>query len=470
MSAARSLSLAALFRRFGEMRRSEDLRRKRHSGMIGGLVTSLGNRLLSIVIGFVSVPLTIHYLGTEQYGAWMTINAILAWISLTDLGLTTGLANALTSEASRDRPDLVRMHISNFLLLMGGLVAAAAAIGAAAWHLLDLGSVFGITDPAVMAEVRTALAIAALAFLLRLPLAVANRVYIAYQEGHLGNIWGAAGNLLSFAALIAVTQTEGGLPWLVVALSGTLLLVEAASTLWLFLAHRRELRPALRHVRRSGFGQIVKIGYQFFLIQIMALVTFQTDVLVIAHFLGSVAVPRYSLTYQLFTYATLPQALLFPYLWAAYNEAITRGDLDWVRRAIRWSLLGGLAWSLAAGGVLIVIAQPFIAWWAGPQVVPSMLLVWLMAAWLVISIFANSIACLFAAASHLRNQLIYSALSTVSNLVLSVTLVTRIGPEGVIAATVLSYAVFICGPMALDLRHLLRKLRREAGEAAPVPA
>ena len=79
MSAARSLSLAALFRRFGEMRRSEDLRRKRHSGMIGGLVTSLGNRLLSIVIGFVSVPLTIHYLGTEQYGAWMTINAILAW-------------------------------------------------------------------------------------------------------------------------------------------------------------------------------------------------------------------------------------------------------------------------------------------------------------------------------------------------------------------------------------------------------
>ena len=76
MSAARSLSLAALFRRFGEMRRSEDFRRKRHSGMIGGLVTSLGNRLLSIVIGFVSVPLTIHYLGTEQYGAWMTINAI----------------------------------------------------------------------------------------------------------------------------------------------------------------------------------------------------------------------------------------------------------------------------------------------------------------------------------------------------------------------------------------------------------
>ena len=106
MSIVPSLTPASIARWLGELRRSDDLRRRRLSAILGGLVTSLGNRLLSVLIGFVSVPLTIHYLGTEQYGAWMTINGILAWVSLTDLGLTTGLANALTSAASaRIAPD-----------------------------------------------------------------------------------------------------------------------------------------------------------------------------------------------------------------------------------------------------------------------------------------------------------------------------------------------------------------------------
>ena len=83
-----------------------------------------------------------------------------------------------------------------------------------------------------------------------------------------------------------------------------------------------------------------------------------------------------------------------------------------------------------------------------------------MAAWSMINAFTNPIACLLASASHLRAQIIYSALSTVSNIVLSILLVQRWGVEGVIAATVISYAVFVCIPVYLDADGLLKKLRR----------
>jgi O-antigen/teichoic acid export membrane protein len=440
---------------------SDDLRRKRMVAMMNGVATSLGNRLLSVLIGFVSVPLTIGYLGTERYGAWIAIGAILAWVALADFGLGNGLTNAVTSAASRDRPDLVRMHISNFLVLMTLLCLGTAGLIALLWPAIRWESVFGISDPGVAAEVRISLAIALALFLARFPFTAANRIYIAYQEGHVGNYWGAAGNVLSLATLIFVTQTRGGLPWLVFAISGVSLIVEMASTLWLFVRRRPILRPSLRHVDRSGFGEVMKVGTQFFLIQIMALVTFQTDVLVIAHFRGSASVPTYNLAYQLFNYATLPQALLFQYLWAAYNEAIARGDVAWVRKALKWNILGGLAWSSAAVAVLIVIAKPFIAWWAGPAFMPSTTLVLWMAAWVLINAVTNTIACLLAAASHLRYQLIYSAFATASNLVLSVLLVTRVGIEGVIAATVLSYLVFICGPVGIDVKYLLRRLERD---------
>jgi O-antigen/teichoic acid export membrane protein len=446
---------------------SDDLRRKRLAAMLNGLFTSLGNRLLSVVISLVSVPLTIGYLGTERYGAWIAIGAILAWVGLTDLGLANGLSNAVTSDAARDRHDRVRMHVSNFLLLIGSLSAASGLVAFCLWPFINWSSVFGIADPSVMAEVRTGMAFALGFFLLRLPFAASNRIYIAYQEGHIGNFWGAASNLLTLGALIAVTRTEGGLPLLVLALAGVPFLVDVASSIWLFGLHRPGLRPQLRAIDRSGFGEIMKVGTQFFLIQVMALVTFQTDVLVISHFLGAARVPTYNLTYQLFNYATLPQALLFSYLWAAYNEAITRGDIAWVRRAVKWNVLGGLAWSAAAVAGLILIAKPFIGWWAGHDLIPSTALVWLMAGWVLMNAVTNSIACLLAAASHLRYQLIYSAVSTVSNILLSVLLVTRFGPEGVIAATLLSYALFVLGPILIDSNLLLKRLARQA---APDPA
>ncbi len=450
-----------------DLRGSDELRRKRLRAMLNGVVTSLGNRLISVLVGFISVPLTLNYLGLERYGAWIAIGAILAWVALSDLGLGNGLTNAVTTDAARDRPDLVRMHVSNFVFLTGLLGMAAAAILASLWQWIDWKSVFGIVDPAAAREVRFSVAIALAIFFLRMPLAVANRVLIAYQKGHIGNYWGASANLLSLVALITVTQTKGGLPLLVLAVSGITLVVELASMVWLFGFHQPELRPGRRQIDRRGFGEIMKIGGQFFLIQIMALVTFQTDVLVIAHFLGSTSVPVYNLTYQLFNYAILPQALLFPYLWVAYNEAITRGDIGWVRRALKWSLAGGLAWSAIAAIGLIAIAKPFIAWWAGPQVVPTTGLVLVMAVWVIINAATNSMACLLAAASHLRYQLIYTAFATVSNLVLSVILVGRMGPTGVIAATVISYIVFICGPVVVDVNFLVKRLGRErqGGEA-----
>ena len=447
--------------RFG----SDDLRRRRLIAMLRGALTSLGNRIIGVAIAFVSVPLTIGYLGTERYGAWITIGAILSWLSLTDFGLGLGLANAVTSDASRDRPDLVRMHLSNFIFLMVLVTTGVALVATIMWPLVDWSQVFGVRSPDVLTEVRHAAVAAFAIFALRLPLSIADRIYMAYQEGHIGNRWNTVGSLVGLASLLIVTRTRGGLPWLVFAVFGTGLVIELANILWLFLSHRRELQPHLRHVDRRGFRQVTAIGGQFFLISIMSLVTFQSDALVIAHFRGAASVPTYSVTYTLFNYATLGQTLLFPYMWTAYNEAITRGDITWVRRAFNLFVFGGLAGTTLLVVGLLVIGRAFIGWWAGAPVVPTPTLILLMGAWVMINAFTNPIACLLAAASNLRFQLIYSGMATVANLIGSIYLVQRVGVSGVIGATVLSYLIFVCGPTFIDARLLLKRLdRRTTGE------
>ena len=138
-------------------------------------------------------------------------------------------------------------------------------------------------------------------------------------------------------------------------------------------------------------------------------------------------VPIYSLTYNLFNYCLLLQTLSFSYLWVTYTEAIARGDIAWIRRTYRLCAVGGTALTLALATCLCFIAQPFIGWWAGPQVVPSMSLVVWMAAWAVVNAYTSPIACLLAAATHLRNQTICSALAAVMNLILTITMVQSWG-------------------------------------------
>lgn len=460
MSDHRTMTLGKAFRLLFLRIEGGDHRHRRVLGILQGVVTGLGNKLLGMLISFLSVPLTIGYLGTERYGAWVTIGSLLAWMQLTDFGLGNGLGNAVTTAAGQDRPDLVRMHLSNGFVLQTGIAAGIGLLAALAWPFINWSAVFGVTNPDTLAELGPAMALALAFFLLGFPLACAGRLYMAYQEGRIGTYWGITGNLLSLAALITVTRTGGGLVWLVAAVSGTQIMVTAASNAWMFTRHRPVLLPGLRYVKFAEMAPLGAVGGKFFLIQIMALVTFQTDNLVISHYLGAASVPEYSLIYTLFSYTSLPQSLLFGYLWSAYTEAIARRDIAWVSRTFHLNLFASLGFTAVALSVLVFIAQPFIAWWAGPAVTPSYSLIAWMAAWSMINALTNPVACLLAAASSLRYQLIYSFFSTVSNLVLSLYLVGVWGVAGVIAATVLSYAAFVCIPTLFDVEFLLRRLRR----------
>lgn len=439
-----------------------DHRQRRLLGVIQGVVTGLGNKIVGMLVSFLSVPLTIHYLGTERYGAWVTIGSLLAWLQLTDFGLGNGLNNAVTTAAGQERPDLVRMHLSNGSVLLGSIAGTVAIVAAIAWPFINWQSIFGVSDPATIAELGPTVAISLGLFLISFPLSTGGKVYMAYQEGRIGTYWGMAGNLLSLAALLAVTHTNGGLVWLVLAVSGTQTLVTLASNAWVYWIHRPTLRPALRHVDKSHMRPLCAIGGKFILIQITSLLVFQTDNLIVSHYLGAKNVPEYSLTYTLFSYTSLPQSLLFAYMWTAYNEAIARRDISWVSKAFHLNLAAGIGFTAITCLCIAFVAQPFIAWWAGPAVVPSLALIGWMAAWSMINAFTSPMACVLAAATHLTAQTIYSTMAVVANLVLSIYLVQKWGVSGVIAATVVTYAIFVCGPILVDVEVLLRRLKRQA--------
>lgn len=83
----RGRSPASIIRLLFHEIKSEDLRRRRLLGIVQGAVTGFGSKLVGVLVAFLSVPLTIGYLGPERYGAWVTLGSLLAWLQLTDFGL-----------------------------------------------------------------------------------------------------------------------------------------------------------------------------------------------------------------------------------------------------------------------------------------------------------------------------------------------------------------------------------------------
>ena len=148
----------------------------------------------------------------------------------------------------------------------------------------------------------------------------------------------------------------------------------------------------------------MSLGGMFFLVQVAALILFQTDNLIIAHYLGAAAVTPYSVTWRLFNYTMIFQVLASPSYWPAYTEAFARGDRAWVRRSFRmnFGLTIGSAFLLTLP--LMFFGRWIIRVWAGSAAVPSSDLLLCMGIWSLIYGATISQSCVLASAGQIERS------------------------------------------------------------------
>jgi O-antigen/teichoic acid export membrane protein len=439
----------------GKGRVAEDGQR-RYVGIVRGILTGLAGRGVAVIVSFFSVPLTVRYLGAERYGAWVSISTAMAWIALADFGLSSSLTNAVSEGYAGDNHDLAGDYVAATFWSLVAVAASLSTVFFPLWRITPWDRVFNVQSLQARAEVGPAVAIAFAIFVLNFPVSIVAKIYGAYQEVAVANAWSSAGNVLSLATLIAVTRFKGGLGSLVVSVSGTILFVNIISAVWLFGHSKPWLLPRIGRVTFSAFQKLMSLGGMFFAIQIAALVLFQTDNLIIAHYLGAAAVTPYSVTWRLFNYTMIFQVLASPSYWPAYAEAFARGDRAWVRRSFRMNFRFTVASAFALALPLVFFGRWIIRHWAGNAAVPSSDLLFWMGIWSIINSAMLSQSCLLASSGRIKSQTIYSIAAAVTNLVLSIVLVQKIGLTGVIVGTVGAYVTCIVVPQWLEVERAIR--------------
>ena len=245
--------------------------------------------------------------------------------------------------------------------------------------------------------------------LLNIPLGVAQRGQLAYQEGFANSLWGVLGSVLGLIAILIVIALRGGLPWLVLAMAGAPTLATAINGVYLFGYKHSWLRPAWGAATRAAAKHILSLGSLFFVLQVASAVGYQSNTIIIAQMLGADQVTQYAIPMKLFSFITVILGFVLAPLWPAYGEAVARHDIRWIKKTLSRSVALTLFVALPLVCLFVVLGRPLIHLWVGSGVTPSTLLLVGIGLWTLIYAVMNTIAMFLNGINVIRFQAVTRA-------------------------------------------------------------
>ncbi|WP_242046805.1 oligosaccharide flippase family protein [Calothrix parietina] len=418
--------------------------------------TTLLVKGISTIAGLMTIPLTAKYLETERFGLWLLLSTFLTWISIADLGLANSLTNALATSDGKEDQKMAQEVVSSAFFLMIVISLLLLLLFLLIYPSIPWERVFNISSVLAKEEVGAAIFVCWVVFILRLLLSIPGRIYGAYQEGYWYQIWTAIGSILSVISLIFAIHLHANLPLLILAGFGTVLIGDVLCAIHLFGFHRKWLAPKYKYFNLFQCRWLLKTGFQFWIVQISAILIFQTDLIIVAQLFGASAVASYGITLRLFSLILYISSSFTISLWPAYSEALSRGDYSWIKHTFKMSVLISFIWSVCVGSLLVIFSPQLVYLLANKEVIPDIALLLAMLVTTVLNSIAQCVAMLANGLGELKLQTIFAPVSAISNLLLSILLGNLIGVSGVTLATAICILVFSLGITGSDILYRLK--------------
>ncbi|MGA8043659.1 MAG: oligosaccharide flippase family protein, partial [Terracidiphilus sp.] len=337
--------------------------RERYRRAFLATAASFGSRGISFVTSVLTVRWTLHYLGTERFGMWVTISSFLLLLNFADLGLGNGLTNVVAEGAGREDRVAIQRAVSSAFWMLLAVASLLLCAGAAAYPFLHAERLLNVHSALAVHEAGTALAAFFVCFVVNLPLSAVTGAQRGLQRAYVSSLWSMAASAGALLALWIAIKAGVGLPGLILALIGPGLVFSALNGATLFGISHREFWPSPAAFSIQSARKLLHIGLMFFILQIAISVAIQTDNLVIAQILGAKAVAAYAVPGRMFTMSNGIIAMISFAMWPAFAEAAARSDRGWIRKGFRRLVLASMGVALVAAAVLTLAGNRILALW-----------------------------------------------------------------------------------------------------------
>jgi len=215
------------------------------------------------------------------------------------------------------------------------------------------------------------------------------------------------------------------------------------------------IAPSLKSIDFSYTKSILNVGGAFFLIQLGALILFQTDNIIITKILGPEAVTKFNVAYKLYSVIIMGFSIIVTPYWSAFTDAWAKRDYSWINGSMKRLREVWLFTSFIVVPVFFMSAKFLFKIWLQDSVIVNMSLSLLMAVY-VICYTCLALNCYFLnGIGKLRVQLVLYLLITVTNIPLGIIMGKWLGIEGVVFANIIAF-VFMNTILWIQTNKILR--------------
>lgn len=408
---------------------------------------------VSIGLSLLLVPMTIGYVSSQKYGIWLTLSSLISWLSFFDIGLGNGLRNKFTEAVALGDQQRARIYVSTTYAILSLIILGV-------WILLSGVAYWGnwsqiLNAPSEMsAELKKVVFIVVTSFAFQFILKLVSTLLNALQKPALSSLIDTLSQVLIVILIyICTCYVKGSLFVLALVTSGVYVFVLSIASFYFFLGQLKKYRPSIKYVRFRYAKDLMDLGVKFFFLQVLAILFYATNNIIIAQICGPNEVTVYNVAYKYMNIMQMGFLILITPFWSAFTEAYVKKDMEWMNRTYR-NLIKVFLLILSCGLLMLIISPWIFPLWVGDTVEISFTLTLLLFVYQVFNVWGGMHSTIIYGIGKIKVQLISSGIVCCLNVPLAIIFCCYWGIIGLMIAQVLLIGGLLwIGPF--QLRKLL---------------
>lgn len=364
----------------------------------------------NIALGLLIVPLTLTYVDSEKYGIWLALSSMVAWFSFFDIGVSNGLKNRLAEAFALQDIELGKKYVSTTYGILTMVFVPLMIVLLLAVPFVQWDEQLNINNSNSEGLIES-ICIIIIYFCINFILSTINTIVLAEQRPAYASLITFVQQLVSILSIVILIQvSEGSLFLLCLTFCCSSLFSTLLFNIVLFRGRYKNIRPQLNYIDFSIASDLIKLGVQFFIIQIAGIIQYQMINFLILKYYGGSEVTQYNISFKYFSVLTMVWGIMITPLWVAFTDAINKKDYLWIKQTINKYLkiyplfvIGGL--------LLLLLSEPIYKLWIGDTVqIPFNLSLWILI-YNLTTMFTGIYISFINGSGHLKPQL-YACLIT----------------------------------------------------------
>ena len=315
----------------------------------------------------VLMPYNLAHLGASQYGLWLVISALTAYLFLLHLGVPMASVRQMTQAIASGDTVALNQVITTCAALY---LALGVLVGVLGIPLLLYFEQSYRLQPDLQSLARLAFVLSliwtGISFIANMPYAILS-AHQAFVPTNMLMTFGIAVRLAINLALVLVYPNLAALAVVNLAVC----IIEAVAAWSYVLRTYPEIRPRLADFRRDTVHSIVGFSVFVFLMALGSQLSFQTSALVIGHLMTSADVVSFAVPNSLMLILMQFLGGIASVIMPVTTNLQTRGEWPALREVLhKWTKIS-LALSWCAGSFLFVFGPAFLALWINSAYTPE---------------------------------------------------------------------------------------------------